>query len=440
MTWRNKDHPIFATGEGGDPNGGYGWVCAVAAAFINAHTWGLNSSYSVFLAYYLRADIYPNATSLEFAFIGSLSIACALLVSPLATLAVREFGTKPTLFLGVALETASLVCASFAHKIWHLFLTQGVLFGLGMGFIFVPSVAIIPQWFTTRRSLANGIAAAGSGIGGLVYSLASGAMIERLGIQWTYRILGIIACVVNTICAILLRDRNKIIGSRHVPFDTGLLKRTEYLVLLSYGWFSMLGYVVLIFSLANYANSIGLNASQASLASAIFNLGQGLGRPFVGLFSDRTGRINMAGLITSASSSFHRRRRYGGGHVLGRRRPVTAEVVGLADVPAALNLMWLVIALPCAFSEPMALEIVAGTGKYIGAQLFTGFMFIVAGLLLVVLRGWKIAEIEAIAYATHQEPSAVDPTAPNGPITEKGQPVHVKKAEMMAKCLKPVRV
>lgn len=77
--------------------------------------------------------------------------------------------------------------------------------------------------------------------------------------------------------------------------------------------------------------------------------------------------------------------------------PVAAEVVGLKAVPSALNLEWLVIVLPTTFSEPIALEIVEGTGKYIGAQLFVAFMYIAAGLCLVFLRGWKIAELEAIA-------------------------------------------
>ena len=444
-------------GKKGDepPNGGYGWVCAISCAVVNAHTWGLNSSYGVFLAHYLRTDTYPGATSLEFAFIGSLSIACALLISPIATVAVGKVGTKPTLFLGVALETASLICASLAKKIWHLFLTQGILFGLGMGFIFVPSVAIVPQWFTTRRSLANGVAAAGSGLGGLVYSLASGAMIESLGVQWAYRILGIIVFVVNVICTILIKDRNKIIGSRQAPFDTALFKRTEYILLLGYGWFSMLGYVVLIFSLANYANSIGLSSSHASLASAIFNLGQGLGRPFIGYFSDRTGRINMACLTTFMAATFVfaiwvPAKNLGvlllftvvggavGGTYWATVAPVTAEVVGLRDVPAALNLTWLIIALPCAFSEPIALEIVAGTNKYIGAQIFTGFMYIVAGLSLFILRGWKIEEVAAVVRTT--APDCAE-TARSEEIRSGHHPVErISWERILAKCWRPSRV
>ncbi|KAH0401762.1 putative monocarboxylate transporter, partial [Aureobasidium melanogenum] len=395
------------------PDGGYGWVCVVCVALINGHTWGLNSSYGVFLAYYLANNVFPGATYLEFAFVGSLSIACALLVSPVATIVTRKFGTKTTLFTGVVFETASLIGASFANQIWQLFLSQGVCFGFGMGFLFVGSVGIVPQWFTTKRSLANGIATAGSGLGGLIYSLATGAMIPSIGLAWAFRVLGIVACVVNGICAMLVKDRNKAIGSSQLAFDAQLFKRTEYLLLLGFGWFSMLAYVVLLFSLANFARSVGLTASQASTVSAILNLGQAVGRPPIGYFSDSIGRINMATLMTFISGLFAlviwtNAKSFGvlifyaivGGTVAGTFwttiAPVTAEVVGLRNVPAALNICWLVLVIPCTFSEPIGLEIVSFDGGYLGAQLFTGFMYVGAAVCALFLRSWKIAEVDEI--------------------------------------------
>jgi MFS family permease len=411
---QEKQPPLSPTPVPPPPNGGYGWVCTACCALINAHTWGLNSSYGVFLAHYLANSTFPNATALDYAFVGSLSISCAMLISPLATYTTRVFGTKFTLFLGIGFETASFIGASFAKRIWELFLSQGICFGVGMGFLFVASVGIVPQWFTTRRSFANGIAACGSGLGGLVYSLATGAMIPSIGLPWAFRVLGILAFTVNSICALLLRDRNKIIGASQLAFDTKLFRRPEYLLFNFWGFFSMLAYVVLIFSLANYANAIGLSASQASVVSATLNLGQAMGRPPIGYFSDSIGRINMACLTTFLSGLFALviwifTKSYGvlifysllGGTVAGTFwatvAPVSAEVVGLKRVPSALNLQWLFIVLPCTFSEPIALEIVAGTGKYIGTQLFTGFMYVAAAGCLVLLRGWKIGEEKEMA-------------------------------------------
>lgn len=104
---------------------------------------GINSSFSAFLAHYLAADLYPGVTPLEYAFIGGLSLALCQACSPVATISSRVLGTRITLFIGVVLQTAALLGASWANQIWHLFLSQGVLFGMGMSFLFVASVPII---------------------------------------------------------------------------------------------------------------------------------------------------------------------------------------------------------------------------------------------------------------------------------------------------------
>ncbi len=183
---------------------------------------GINSSYGVFLNHYLSTNTYPSATQLHYALIGGLSISMTMFMSLLATGSTRRYAMHLTLTISIILEAGGLIGASFATSIWHLCLSQGIAFRFDMGFLFVPSDGIPPQWFTTRRSLASGIGTAGSGFGGLLYSIASGAMIESIGPRWCFRVLGLLALVLNTICIILIRDRNKIIASRHASVDTKL--------------------------------------------------------------------------------------------------------------------------------------------------------------------------------------------------------------------------
>ncbi|MCJ1284779.1 Tubulin beta chain (Beta tubulin) [Xylographa opegraphella] len=416
VTFNDEEQSVMKPNERPDipPDGGYGWVCVVAVACVNAHTWGLNSSYGVFLSHYLANNTYPGATYLEYAFVGGLSISQALLVSPLATYTTREFGTRTTLLLGVFFETLSLIGASFTTRIWQLFLTQGVCFGWGMGFLFVGTVGVVPQWFTKRRSLANGIGTAGSGVGGMVYSLATNAMIQSIGLPWAFRVLGIMAFVVNFICATVIKDRNKAIGASQLAFDYRLFKRKEYLLLQGWGFFSMLGYVVLLFSLPNYALSIGLTPRQGSIIGALLNLGQGIGRPLVGIFSDTAGRINIAGFLTFFcgllcfvvwifAKSFGVLIFFAllGGTVAGTFwttiAPVGAEVVGLKELPSALSITWLVLVMPTTFSEPIALELSQSDGGYLHAQIFTGCMYIAAAICMWFLRGWKIGQLQQLA-------------------------------------------
>lgn len=280
------------------PDGGFGWVCVLCNALINAHTWGINSAYGVFLGYYLSNDVFPGTSALAYAFVGGLSISQALFIAPLATWVIHRFGTKASLNTGIFFETLALIGASFSTKLWHLILSQGICFGWGMGFLFTASVGILPQWFLKKRSIANSLSASGSGCGAMIYSLAAGRAIQTIGLPWTFRMLAICTFSVNIIAANVLRDRNKETGTRHNAFDVNILKRPEFLLVLGWGYFSMLGYVVVVFSIPAYATQIGLNSQQAYILNAIVNLGQMIGRPVIGLTSDRYGRINLACLYS----------------------------------------------------------------------------------------------------------------------------------------------
>ncbi|KAF1357045.1 major facilitator superfamily domain-containing protein [Delphinella strobiligena] len=392
------------------PDGGYGWINVFLVFLINAHTWGLNSSYSIFLSHYLSSGTFPGATHLEYAFIGGLSIGCAYLVSPLVTLSIRKLGTGTTLAIGACLEAGSLIAASFAREIWQLALSQGACFGVGMGFLFIASAGIVSQWFSTKRSLANGIATAGSGIGGLIYSLATSAMIRNISTQWAFRVLGILAFVVNIFCALLIRDRYAVIGRPKSRLDPHLFKRLEFCLLLGFAAFSMLGYIVLLFSLASYARALGLSANKGATIAALMNLGQALGRPGVGYFSDHTGRINMAGSASFLAALFvlvvwSNAHSYGvlvffalivgtvAGTFYATITPLSAEVVGMKRVGGVLGWVWLVLVLPW--------------GSYLGAILFSGFMYVGAALCLVLLRGWKIGEVDLVNDAMGMDVPAV---------------------------------
>jgi MFS family permease len=91
---------------------------------------------------------------------------------------------------------------------------------LGVGFIYVPSVAILPQWFMRRRSLANGISAVGSGIFGPIFSSATGAVIENIGLEWSLCAISILTGIANTLAATFIRDRNAIVRPPQLAFNT----------------------------------------------------------------------------------------------------------------------------------------------------------------------------------------------------------------------------
>ncbi|KAL3430521.1 major facilitator superfamily domain-containing protein [Aspergillus tetrazonus] len=317
--------------------GGYGW------------------SYGVFLALYLDTNTFPGASDLDFAFVGGLSLSMAQFIAPVATITTRKWWTRTTLVIGIILQSAALFGASWSTEIWQLFLSQAICFGFGMGMHFSAIVGIIPQWFSRRRSLANGIGTAGSGIGGLIYSLASGAIIQR----WA------VACGLSVI---IIRDRNKAIGAVQIAFHATFLKRPD-----------IMGYVVCLFSIPSYANTVGLTSSQGSILGAMFNLGGGLGRPVIGYV---TGLFSLVIWIFAKSFGVLIFYALVGGTVSATYTttvaPVGAKVVGSQLLPSALSIFWLSVVIPSTFAEPI----------------FTGFMFMGAAISLWLVRTWKISELQ----------------------------------------------
>jgi MFS family permease len=257
-----------------------------------------SQAYGIYLSHYLADDIYPEATSWDYAFVGGFNFAIAMLIAPVVTILTRKLGIHIIMFTGMLLQCAGFISASFATRIWQLHISQGVLIGCGIGCLYIPALPILSQWFLKRRSLANGISAAGSGVGGACFTWGTEAIIQRWGISWALRITGLIALVAQFIAITVIRDRNRAIRPTQLGFDRKLLRRVEVLLLLAWAFISMFGYVVLLFSLSDFALSIGLSRSQATDVIGLLNIGTAVGRPIIGIASDRWSRIDTAGALT----------------------------------------------------------------------------------------------------------------------------------------------
>ncbi|GAB7341220.1 hypothetical protein MBLNU457_7504t1 [Dothideomycetes sp. NU457] len=389
------------------PDGGYGWICVLGVFILNGFTWGVAASYGVYLSHYLSSHTFPSASPLDYALIGGLEFAIAMLLAPLVTIITKALGLRRTLSLGVLAQSLGFVLASFAaDRVWVLYLTQGALVGVGIGFLFTPSVAVLPQWFWARRTLAQGISSAGSGLGGIVFSLGTDAMIRNISLEWALRITGIVTFVANAVAAVLLRDRNEAVRPSQIGFATYLFKSVDVCLFLAYSFVNLFGYMTVLYSLSNYATSIGLGQKQASTVTAILNLGTFVGRPAIGFASDRLGRLPVAAfaaLINGLScfviwlpcDSYGVLIFYSlfVGAIIGTfwmtAGPLAAEVAGLKEVPSLLSLTWLSIVLPTAFAEVIALYLRRpDSGRpYLYPQIFAGMAYIVSSLFLFAI--WR---------------------------------------------------
>lgn len=403
------------------PNGGYGWVCTLCAFLITVHTWGVNAAWGVMLAYFLSHSTFPGASRIQYALIGGLAISQALLMGPVVSESRKRLGTTITLLIGTVFVFGSLMAASYSQQIWHLFLSQGICFGIGMGFLYLTAMNILPTWFSTRRSFSMGIAGAGSGIGGIVYTLAAGHAIETRGFRETYRILAYCALAANLTASLLLKSRENTPRQqqkRERTVDYRDLARLEVLLVILWGVTTDLGYIALIYSLPNYASSIGLSPQQGSVTGALLNLGMTLGRPMIGYLSDRLGRITVPVVLTAICgilcfTIWIPAKSYAVlllfavtagmfcGTFWGTITPVLAEVVGMGRMASVFTIICLALVGPTTVAEPIALSLV-NDSKYLHTQVYVGCLFIAGAFGAWVLRSWKFYEIERKAADEHQ--------------------------------------
>lgn len=100
-----------------------------------AVTWGANSTFGVFLSFYRANNYFAGATDIQYAFVGGLSISIAMFIAPLTNFLVKLFGFRTPMLIGTGFTVLGQVFAGLSNRIWQLFITQGLMFGAGIGMV-----------------------------------------------------------------------------------------------------------------------------------------------------------------------------------------------------------------------------------------------------------------------------------------------------------------
>lgn len=143
-------------------------------------------------------------------YIGSIAIASISFMAILNARVLRAIGAQRTGMLGITLLALAELLSSFAvdsGSVAGLFLTSGVLLGIGISLCFMTVSATPAQYFSRKRGLANGIVFAGGGLGGAVTSYAMEALMGKVGAPWTYRILAAVTLLTGLPAAWLVKER-----------------------------------------------------------------------------------------------------------------------------------------------------------------------------------------------------------------------------------------
>jgi OFA family oxalate/formate antiporter-like MFS transporter len=111
---------------------------------------------------------------------------------------LKKVGPRVVAMTGGALYGFGVFLASFSnHGLWWLYLTYGVIGGVGLGFAYIVPVAVLLKWFPDRRGLMTGVAVGGFGAGALVTAPVATRLIQSVGVLQTFAYLGIAFLIVS---------------------------------------------------------------------------------------------------------------------------------------------------------------------------------------------------------------------------------------------------
>ena len=262
----------------------------------------------------LATGLAASPASVQVTF--TLLIVLQTFFSPAQGWLVDRLGPRWLIALGAALTGLSWVLAAKAASLWGLWLTYGLLGGIGTGIVYVGVVGLMMGWFPERRGFAAGVVAAGYGMGAILTTFPIADSLASAGLAATLHRWGLILGAAGIVAALGLRRPPRIpatgtpgtgrdvpTGTIHGDVPTGTMLRTPvfWLMFAMMAMMSTSGLMVTS-QMGLFAADFGVakmlvwGMAALPLALTIDRFCNGLTRPFFGWVSDRIGRENTMAL------------------------------------------------------------------------------------------------------------------------------------------------
>src|SRR6202047_2218075 len=178
------------------------WGIAIAGVFLQIAL-GAVYAWSVFRAP-LAKQFGWSISEVTLSF--TISIFVLGVASFFGGLWLNRKGPRIVALTGGALYGLGVFLASFSHNLSWLYLSYGVIGGIGLGFSYIVPVAVLVRWFPDRRGLITGIAVGGFGAGALVTAPVATRLIQSVGVLQTFTYLGIAFLVVTVAAGYFMQN------------------------------------------------------------------------------------------------------------------------------------------------------------------------------------------------------------------------------------------
>ncbi|KAK4681322.1 hypothetical protein QC764_106380 [Podospora pseudoanserina] len=285
------------------PDGGLtAWLQVLGSTAILVNTWGLINTFGVFQAYYETTLLSSHPPS-SISWIGSTQAALLFLVGVFAGPLYDAGYFRHLLITGMFLIVFGQFMTSLCTEYWQVLLAQGFCMGSGMGMTFLPSAAILSQYFARHRALALGIASAGSPVAGTVFPIIFSKLEKSLGFGWATRVIAFILLGMSAIPVAFMKTRVPPHKGKKSLVDKSLFKDGPYLSFTAGGFFAFLTLYVPFFYITLYGTSqASVTESFAPYLVTLLNAGSIFGRIIPNALADRFGCLNLMLVCMSGSA------------------------------------------------------------------------------------------------------------------------------------------
>jgi MFS family permease len=190
--------------------------------------------------------------------------------------------------IGLFIITLSMVTSSFSTKVWHLIITQGVLYAIGGSLLYAPAIFYLDEWFIKRKGLAFGVMWAGTGTSGIIVPFVMTWGLNSYGFRTMLRAWAVVLIILSGPLIFYVKPRlpiTQVSTPRRISYD--FLWTSTFWFLQIGNILEGLGFFVPGIYLPSYAQKLGLSTLSGSIVLALFNSTSVIGQVLFGFLNDR---------------------------------------------------------------------------------------------------------------------------------------------------------
>ena len=268
------------------------WVVVWATFVCLAVIFGVSYSFAAFF------ENFANEFAAQRADVSWIFGLCGLVYFVLGAgggLLADRWGPRLVCMSGMGFIALGLFLTSLAQNLSTVYLSYGLLVGLGIAFVYTPSIASVQPWFSKRRGLASGIASSGVGAGTLILPVVVSYLLTEVTWRQALQMMAVGVLLVGLTAGCLLKRAPNLAGNASGQLPG--LALSAALKTASFKWLYMgtlLGAPVMFIPFAHIsaaARDAGVADAQAVGLVGLIGIGSLIGRFAIGWLADRLGRV-----------------------------------------------------------------------------------------------------------------------------------------------------